>query len=120
VETCRLRNDLLRQASELPADFDAERAVLLLRSYAESVEITLENSGVRTFAPEAGDPFDPRMHRRVGGQPTDDRALAGRVVRVSRDGYLDADSNSPLVPAEVVVYANPAAAAPGTDQRNEP
>lgn len=109
AETCRLRNDLLRQAGELPADFDAERAALLLRSYAESVEITLENSGVRTFAPEPGDPFDPRMHRRVGGQPPDDPALTGRIADVIRDGYLDVDSSSPLAPAEVVVFGNPAA-----------
>src|ERR1019366_704802 len=88
VEICRLRNDLLRQAGELPGDFDAERAALLLQSYAESIEITLENSGVRTFAPDSGDPFDPRMHRRVGGEPTDDPALAGRVANVRRDGYL--------------------------------
>lgn len=122
VETCRLRNDLLRQAGELPADFDAERAALLLRSYAESVEITLENSGARTFAPELGDPFDPRMHRRVGGQPPEDPALAGRIASVSRDGYLDVDSNSPLAPAEVVVFGTLAAtAAPAarTDQRSE-
>jgi molecular chaperone GrpE (heat shock protein) len=123
VETCRLRNDLLRQAGELPADFDAERAALLLRSYAESVEITLENSGVQMFAPEPGDQFDPRMHRRVGGQPPEDLALAGRVASVVRDGYLDVDSNSPLSPAEVVVFGNRAAtAAPvnSEDQRSEP
>ena len=122
VETCRLRNDLLRQAGELPADFNAERAALLLRSYAESVEITLENSGVRTFAPEPGDPFDPRMHRRVGGQLPEDPALVGRIASVSRDGYLDVDSNSPLAPAEVAVFgtlAVTAAPAARTDQRSE-
>lgn len=122
VETCRLRNDLLRQAGELPADFNAERAALLLRSYAESIEITLENSGVRTFAPELGDLFDPRMHRRVGGQQPEDPALAGRIASVSRDGYRDVDSNSPLALAEVVVFGNLAAtAAPATrtDQRSE-
>ena len=122
VETCRLRNDLLRQAGDLPADFDADRAALLLRSYAESVEITLENSGVRTFAPEPGDSFDPRMHRRVGGEPAKDPALAGRVANVVRDGYLDVDSASPLAPAKVVVFGHPAAtasAATRTDDRSE-
>ena len=122
AETCRLRNDLLRQAGELPADFDAERAALLLRSYAESVEIMLENGGVRTFAPGLGDLFDPRMHRRVGGQPPEDPALAGRIASIIRDGYLDVDANSPLAPAEVVVFGNPAASATSaarTDQRSE-
>lgn len=106
VEISHLRNDLLRQAEELPGDFDRERAALLLRSYAESVELTLENSGVVTFAPGSGDAFDPRMHRRVGGEPTDDPARAGRIAEVRRDGYLDVDANSPIAPAEVVVFAS--------------
>lgn len=105
TEMSRLRNDLLRQAAELPAEFDAERAALLLRSYAESMELVLENSGVVSFAPGNGDAFDPRMHRRVGGQPAADPALAGRIAHVRRDGYLDVDANSPVALAEVVVFA---------------
>ena len=105
AEICRLRNDLLRQAGELPADFDTERAALLLRSYAESVELALENSGVVTFAPDRGDAFDPRMHRRVGAEPAAAPAVTGRIARVRRDGYLDVDANTPIAPAEVVVFA---------------
>jgi molecular chaperone GrpE len=104
VQTSRLRNDLLRQAEDLPHDFDAERARVLLRSYAESVELTLEDNGVVTFAPEAGDPFEPRLHRRVGGEPTSDPALVGRVARVRRSGYLDSEANMPIAPAEVVLF----------------
>ena len=115
VEICRLRNDLLRQAGELPADFDAERAALLLRSYAESAELALENSGVVAFAPDGGDAFDPRMHRRVGGEPAGDPALVGRIARVRRDGYLDVEAGSPIAPAEVVVFA---AAAGGETSRD--
>jgi molecular chaperone GrpE (heat shock protein) len=118
VEICRLRNDLLRQAGELPADFDTERAALLLRSYAESIELALENNGVVTFAPEGGDAFDPRMHRRVGGEPTPDPAFAGRIAGVRRDGYLDVDANSPIAPAEVVVFAA-AVPEPRQDEREE-
>jgi molecular chaperone GrpE len=105
VEICRLRADLLRQADGLPADFDAARAGVLLRSYAESVELALENSGVVTFEPDSGDRFDPRMHRRVGAEPTSDPALAGRVARIRRSGYLDVDANSPIALAEVLVFA---------------
>jgi molecular chaperone GrpE (heat shock protein) len=105
AEICRLRNDLLRQAGELPEDFDTERAALLLRSYAESVELALENSGVVTFAPDRGDNFDPRMHRRIGAEPTGVPAYTGRIAQVRRDGYLDVDANSPIAPAEVVVFA---------------
>lgn len=116
VQTSRLRNDLLRQAEDLPDDFDAERARVLLRSYAESVELTLEDNGVVTFAPEAGDQFEPRLHRRVGGESTSDPALAGRIARVRRSGYLDSDANMPIAPAEVVLFmpaSDPGEGSPG-------
>ena len=110
VELCRLRNDLLRQAEGLPDDFDAEQARLLLRSYADSVEIALEDSGVITFTPGEGDSFEPRMHRKVGGEPTSDPAATGRVARVRRTGYLDVDANIPIAPAEVVLFGAASAA----------
>ena len=118
VEICQLRNDLLRQAGELPEDFDAGRAALLLRSYAESVELALEHNGVVSFAPGSGDAFDPRMHRRVGGETASDPATAGRIAQIRRDGYLDVDTNSPIAPAEVVVFAA-AAQSSRQDKREE-
>jgi molecular chaperone GrpE (heat shock protein) len=105
VQLTRLRNDLLRQAAELPPDYDAERASVLLRSFADSVELSLEDSGVVTFCPQPGDPFDPRMHRRVGGEPSAHPGQAGQIAGVQRSGYLDVDSGTPIAPAEVVVYA---------------
>lgn len=105
TDMCRLRNDLLRQARELPADYDAEKAAELLLSYAESIQLTLESNGVVTYAPGEGEAFDPRMHRRVRSEDTGDPALAGRIARVQRDGYLDIEANSPITPAEVTVFA---------------
>jgi molecular chaperone GrpE len=116
VQIGRLRNDLLRQAEDLPGDFDAERARVLLRSYAESVEFTLEDAGVVTFAPSPGDAFDPRVHRRAGSEPTGDPTVAGRVARVRRHGYLDLDANSVIAPAEVVLFKNDSP--PDADERN--
>jgi molecular chaperone GrpE len=104
VEICRLRNDILRQAEDLPADFDADRTRVLLRSYAESIELALEDSGVVTFEPEEGERFEPRLHRRVGGEATGDRELAGHVAQVRRSGYLDVETKSPVAPAEVVLF----------------
>ena len=105
ADMCRLRNDLLRQAADLPADYNAVKAAELLVSYAESILFTLESNGVLTYAPEDGDAFDPRMHRRVAGETPADPALAGRIARVRRDGYLDIEANSPIAPAEVTVFA---------------
>lgn len=105
TEMCRLREDLIGQAAALPADFDAAKAADLLRSYAETLELALESNGVITYAPDNGDRFDPRLHRRAGGEPSADPALAGHVARVRRDGYLDIEANSAIMPAEVTVFA---------------
>jgi molecular chaperone GrpE len=122
AEVCRLRNDLLRQADELPVDFDAERARLLLRSYAESVEVMLEDNGVLSYSPGEGDPFDPRMHRRVGDELTTDLSAAGHVAAIRRSGYLDVEASSTIAPAEVVLFRRSPAASgpePATDERTE-
>jgi molecular chaperone GrpE len=110
ADLCRLRGDLISQADALPADFDAAKAADLLRSYAETIELTLESNGVITYMPDEGDRFDPRLHRRVGGEPAADPALAGHVAGVRRDGYLDIEANSPIAPAEVTVFGPPKAA----------
>jgi molecular chaperone GrpE (heat shock protein) len=105
ADLCRLRGDLLSQAAALPPDFDATKAADLLRSYAETIELTLESNGVVTYAPDDGERFDPRLHRRVGGEATDDPSLAGRVAGVRRVGYLDIQANNPIAPAQVTVFA---------------
>jgi molecular chaperone GrpE (heat shock protein) len=104
ADMCRLRDDLLKQAATLPEDFDATKAAELLRSYAETIQLTLQSNGVISYAPDSGDPFDPRLHRRVNGETASDHALAGHVAGVRRDGYLDIEANSPIAPAEVTVF----------------
>lgn len=104
ADMCRLRDDLLKQAATLPGDFDAAKATELLRSYAETIELTLESNGVVTYSPDSGDPFNPRMHRRVSGEPTTDPALAGQIAAIRRDGYLDIEANSPIAAADVTVF----------------
>ena len=103
-DLCRLRDDLMRQAIGLPEDFDSERAALLLRSYAESIVLTLGSNGVVSYAPACGDPFEPRLHRRVGDEAATEPMLAGRIARVRRDGYLDIEADTPIAPAEVIVF----------------
>jgi molecular chaperone GrpE len=104
AELCRLRDDLLKQAATLPADFGPGKAADLLRSYAETIELALESNGVVTYVPDSGDAFNPRLHRRVSGEPTTSTALAGQIAAIRRDGYLDIEANSPIAPAEVTVY----------------
>lgn len=116
AEMCRLRDDLAKQAATLPPDFDALKAAELLRSYAETIELTLEDNGVVTFTPDSDEPFNPRMHRRVSGEPNADPARAGRIAAVRRDGYLDIEANSPIAPAEVTVFAAPQTAPMTGDQ----
>jgi molecular chaperone GrpE len=106
ADLCRLHSDLLAQAASLPEDFDAAKAADLLRSYAESIEQALDTNGVTAYAPEGGERFDPRLHRRVGGQPGNDPGLVGHICEVRRHGYLDVAANSPITPAEVTVFAS--------------
>jgi len=100
----RLRNDLLRQAETLPDDFDASRASQLLLSFADSVELMLEDNGVAIEMPFVGHAFEPRRQRAIGKVETFHPALAGTIVEVTRAGVTDVDSGAILAHAEVRVY----------------
>lgn len=99
----RLRDDLLRQAAELPADFGPAQAAALLVSYAQTVELALERAGVFMVRPEAGEPFDARLHRAQGVVPAAEPEADATVAEVLRDGYRDAATDRVLSPAAVVV-----------------
>lgn len=120
MAVARVRDDLMRQAAQLPSDFDAERAQKLLQSFADSIEIVLDDYGVSTCTPAVGDEFDARRHRAVSSTPTHDAALVKTIASVRRDGYQDVEVGAPLKHAEVVIYIEapvaeaPAAEAPGT------
>jgi molecular chaperone GrpE len=121
TEVCRLRDDLLRQAGQLPENFDAADAGELLRSYAESMTIALADNGVVTYEPQIEDAFEPREQRAVGKTPNQNEALAGKVASVLRAGYLDLETNVPLCRAEVVVFvAQPPIDLRGTSTSHEP
>lgn len=104
VAMARLRDDLVKQSSELPDDFDTTRAQNLLYSFADSIEITLEDFGVATYRPEPGDEFDPRRHKAVTSEPTSDGELVRTVAGVRKDGYQDIEAGVTLAQAEVTVY----------------
>ena len=104
TEMSRLHADLARQVTSLRPDFTAEQAAKLLDSYAESLKDALEDNGVVTYTPEAGDLFDPRRHRQVKSLATSDPGLDGRVAAVRKAGYLDIEADSLLSPAEVTLY----------------
>jgi hypothetical protein len=118
TEMCRLRDDLLRQAEQLPQDFDAASASALLQGFAESVEIALADNGVNPYAPEVGDIFDPRAQRGISRQPSTDSAQVGKVAAIRRSGYFDIEANAPLAVAEVAVFV--AAPAPPTQPEPAP
>ena len=111
-DLCRLRNDLLRQAGELPADFDAERGRACCCSRTPNPSRSRWKTAASRRSRRSWRSVRPALHRRVGGQPTaETRPWPGGSPAIRRDGYLDVDSNSPLAPAEVVVFGNPAATA---------
>lgn len=101
----RLRDDLLRQATSLPADFDTARMAKLLASFADSLELMLDDNGVSIEQPRVGDPFDPKRHRAQAKVDSTDASLVNRIAEVRRAGYLDLESGAVLSHAEVTIYA---------------
>jgi molecular chaperone GrpE len=108
----RLRDDLRRQAGQLPENYDAVRAAALLQSFADEIEVALADNGVTTESVAIGDAFDPRTHRGSAKKPAPDPALVGTVAEVRSDRYVDVETGHALATASVVVYvaAEPVAA----------
>jgi molecular chaperone GrpE len=104
TEVARVRNDLLRQAETLPADFDASKAALLLRSFADSLDFALEDNGVSTYTPGIGDSFEPRVHRGVGRIPADIPEQVNTVASVRTPGYRDLETGQVISSAQVLLY----------------
>ncbi|MFI0794022.1 nucleotide exchange factor GrpE [Micromonospora rubida] len=100
----RLRHDLLRTAAGLPAGFDTAAAADMLRSYAASLELTLERGGVTVLVPVAGAAFDPSTQRATGTVPAVDPGQEGTVAEVVLDGYHDVEAGRTVVPAAVRVH----------------
>lgn len=103
--TARLHDDLVHQAGSLPDDFDAHGAARLLQSFADSVELMLDDYGVRIEVPELGADFDARRHRTIGKTITSNAEQANKVAEARRGTYFDSESGSVLAHAEVVVFA---------------
>ncbi|GIG59207.1 hypothetical protein Lfu02_35790 [Longispora fulva] len=99
----RLRDDLLRQAGDLPATLTPEQAAALLSSYAVSVEQTLQRCGVLVLTAEPGEAYDPYRHRAVGTVPAAGPEGDGLVAEVLGDGYRDAVADRVVAPAAVRV-----------------
>jgi molecular chaperone GrpE len=103
VDLQQLRNELLREARSLPADFGRDQAADLLTSFADSAELALERGGATVVRPRPGAPFDPAGHRAArvvpAGTPAEDRTIEAVVS----DGYHDVVGDRLLSPAVVVV-----------------
>jgi hypothetical protein len=119
----KLRNDLLHQASTLPAEFNRQQASGLLESYALSVELTLERCGSIPLRPAVGTAFSAREHHAVRGVPATVAEQDGTVAAVLADGYLDTRTSRVSAPAKVEVWrwtstdAATGAATRGSDHR---
>jgi len=99
----RLRNDLLRQAGAVPGEMGGDAVGALLRSYAHSVELSLERGGVEVLRPAPGDPFDAARHRPQAVLPAPGPEADGTVADVLADGYFETVTERVLTPATVRV-----------------
>jgi molecular chaperone GrpE len=101
VDLCRLRDDLLRQASSLPTGLTTAQGAELLRSYADSVNESLERCGVEVLPTAVGTPFVPGQQQIAGVVEVSDPELDGTVVEVVRDGYVEVDGGKVVAPARI-------------------
>jgi len=101
IDLCRLRNDLLRQASTLPTELATTRYSELLRSYADSVGESLERCGIAVLPTEIGSPFVPGRQQVAQVVDVADIELDGTVTEVVRDGYVEVDGGKVVSPARI-------------------
>jgi molecular chaperone GrpE (heat shock protein) len=99
-----LRGDLLRQAQALPADLDREQMIILLQSFALSVELALERCGSVPIRPEPGARFSPREHRAVKVIAAVTPEQDGTIAEVVADGYVDNQTEKVITAAKVHVW----------------
>ena len=104
VDLQRLRNDLLKQAADLPTGMPTAAVAALLESFAVSVAQALERCGVEVVRPAGGDAFDLRRHRASYTVEADAPEQDATVAEVVADGYVDAVEGRVLLPATVRVY----------------
>ncbi|MGI3781014.1 MAG: nucleotide exchange factor GrpE [Janthinobacterium lividum] len=120
VELARLRDDLQRQTTVLPAEIDRDWTRRLLLSFADTIEVTLEDYGIAIDTPKQGDDFNVRQHKVVASAQTDDPALVRKIADVRRDGYRDIEVDIPIAQAGVTVYVAAPTPAPDPVTRAEP
>lgn len=115
TDLCRLRNDLLRQAATLPADATVERFTELLRSYADTVEESLDRCGVAVLPAAVGAAFEPGRQQVVGVVEVAEPELDGTIAVVVQDGYAEVDGGKVVAPTRITLHRAVAAAAAGTE-----
>jgi molecular chaperone GrpE (heat shock protein) len=103
IDLCRLRNDLLRQASTLAPDITVDRFAALLESFAGSVEEALQRYGVEVLPRQLGEPFAPGRQQVARVVEVEDPDRDGTVAEVVNDGYAEIDSGRVVMPTRVVV-----------------
>lgn len=74
-----------------------------LRVLQESLLDILARNGVETYAPDHGEPFDPRLHAAAGTEPTVEKSLDKTVIEIVRRGFRW-DSGDVIRVAEVRAY----------------
>jgi molecular chaperone GrpE len=99
----RLHLDLHRQAAGMPEEITREQVVMLLDSFAHSVEFALERCGVQVVRPNVGDAFDPHAHRVAEVTEAAAPEQDGQVTGVVSTGYLDTVADRMLATAVVRV-----------------
>ncbi len=106
----RMRHELLRESARLPEQMSGPQVAAVLRSFAYSLELSLQRGGVDVIAPAIGSAVDPVRHRVTATLATTDQTLDATVAEVIMDGYFDTAAERTTTPAQVQAHRWAAAA----------
>ena len=88
-------------------EYTSENYRLMLDAYrklGDGVEDLIYEYDIEPFAPQPGDPYNPKQHHAVEILPTKDDYQHKTIARIYRSGFEDVISRQIIRPAQVSVY----------------
>ena len=105
INICERMGDTDRHIRPDAPDFDAQKAKLLVtNTYLYIRDHLADEYSVEYFEPAVGDAYDPKCHRAIRVNATDDDAKAGTIAECLAGGFRNTETDRVFRQARVVVF----------------
>ena len=105
INICERMGDTDRHIRPDDPDFDAQKAKLLVtNTYLYIRDHLADEYSVEYFEPAVGDAYDPKCHRAIRVNETDDDAKAGTIAECLAGGFRNTETDRVFRQARVVVF----------------